>query len=167
MNSYLKYFFYILKHKWFVLKVGLKLRKYIWKYGEKNISLFQLLIHDLSKFSPEEFIPYMHKFVIKRMDDSCKESFHQALNHHYNKNKHHAQYWILYENSYLEIPYRYLQEMVIDWIAASISYNGKFPDFDNWEWFDNNFNKFKIYTTSKSEVFKIVESLRKNKNVIL
>jgi len=47
-----RYLKYLIRHKWFVFRAGLKLKVSIWR----------LLIHDWTKFLPSEFFPYLRKF---------------------------------------------------------------------------------------------------------
>lgn len=51
MRKYLKYFNYVFRHKWFVFVE-------CFKFG----LLWQGLIHDWSKFLPDEFIAYANFF---------------------------------------------------------------------------------------------------------
>ena len=86
------------------------------------------LVHDLSKFLPDEFFPYMFWFYgkygikmksapleingckVKGYDKykKCLEQFDQAWLKHIHRNKHHYQFWYLrYDDGtekYLEIP---------------------------------------------------------------
>ena len=58
MNKFFKYLSYIIRHKYYVLVAGLKVRA----------PLFRLIIHDWSKFLPYEFAPYMNYFYGKYVD---------------------------------------------------------------------------------------------------
>ena len=53
MRDHIAYFVYIAKHKYYVLEGGLRLG---------GIPLWRLLVHDSSKFSREEWTPYVHQF---------------------------------------------------------------------------------------------------------
>lgn len=44
MKPHIQYLWYVIRHKFFVFQAGLRL----------GVPLWQLLIHDLSKFSPAE-----------------------------------------------------------------------------------------------------------------
>jgi hypothetical protein len=52
MRAHLRYLTYVLRHKWFVLVAGLRVGVPVWR----------LLAHDLSKFSPAEWGPYVANF---------------------------------------------------------------------------------------------------------
>ena len=92
---------------------------------------FQGLIHDLSKFSPSEFIESAKYFQGNRSPImACKEDkgYSIAWQHHKGRNKHHAEWWVdkLYAGGEpIKIEYKYIVEMCIDIIAASKTYNGE------------------------------------------
>jgi len=94
---------------------------------------FQGLFHDLSKYSPSEFIVGMKYYQgTKSPNDKERELFgySAAWLHHKGKNKHHFEYWydynkITHDISPVEMPLKYLKEMLCDRIAASKIYQGK------------------------------------------
>ena len=114
MRRYVAYFKYVIRHKWYVFWAGLALDCNIWR----------LLLHDISKFLPSEFIPYARCFYQSNGQPQYNDSpsFDMAWNAHQNRNRHHWQYHILIEDSgrilTQPIPEPYLQEMVADWIGA-------------------------------------------------
>lgn len=55
MSAHLRYLSYVVRHKWFVLLAGLRVRAPLWR----------LLIHDWSKFTPSEWGPYVRFFYTK------------------------------------------------------------------------------------------------------
>jgi len=115
--KHFKYLSYIIRHKWFVLLAGIKVRASLWL----------LLIHDLSKFRPSEWLPYAEFFYARSKKkisissgnglkkkpipkddhlgqesswkDGQKLRFDIAWNHHQKRNKHHWQYWLLTEDN--------------------------------------------------------------------
>lgn len=54
--------------------------------------------------------------------------------HHKGRNPHHWEYWIdnvgTRSNDAARIPYKYVVEMVCDWLAAGITYSKKKPDYN-------------------------------------
>lgn len=52
MKKHLSYARYVLRHKWFVFRAGIA----------RSVPLWQLLVHDLSKFRPSEWRPYAEWF---------------------------------------------------------------------------------------------------------
>ena len=91
----------------------------------------QGLLHDLSKYSPTEFIPGCIYYQGNRSPNLAEREttgVSRAWLHHKGRNKHHLEYWIDYnaaEGSPLcgmEMPVRYVVEMFLDRIAASKNY---------------------------------------------
>ncbi|MCA1040044.1 DUF5662 family protein [Bacillus infantis] len=102
---------YILEHK---LNVLIE----CWKEG----LFLQGIIHDWSKFSPQEFLPYAKKFFYKGQKDSTDElKWKYAWLHHQHKNKHHWEHWVVdpKNKQALPMPRKYLLEMVCDWRSFS------------------------------------------------
>lgn len=99
--------------------------------------LWQGLRHDLSKYSPSEFLPGARYFVGTRSPNEIERAEHgysTAWLHHKGRNKHHFEYWTDYnpvERKVMPVkmPLRYVIEMVCDRIAASKIYQGdKYTD---------------------------------------
>lgn len=94
---------------------------------------FQGLFHDLSKFSPEEFIPGCIHCTGKESPNNGErkaKGYSLAWIHHKGRNKHHFEYWYDYDPVTKELvpvpmPDRYIKEMFCDRVAASKTYNGK------------------------------------------
>lgn len=123
MSRVFRYLKYLIRHKWFVFRAGLKLKASIWR----------LLIHDWTKFLPSEFFPYLRKFYGPVGTDWAR--YDHAWNYHQKRNKHHWQYWVLiYDNGRmepLEMPDKYVREMVADWAGAGKAKTGKW-DLVDW-----------------------------------
>ena len=94
--------------------------------------LWQGLVHDLSKFSPTEFMPSVRFFDGTHSpteDERRKYGCSQAWMHHKGRNRHHWEYWTDYsieQGRYVAMPMpkRYLAEMICDRMAASKTYKG-------------------------------------------
>ena len=94
--------------------------------------LWQGLRHDLSKYSPTEFIPGAKFFQGDRSPNEKEREIYgssRAWMHHKGRNRHHYEYWNDYnpktkqiEN--VEMPTRFLIEMFCDRVAASKIYRG-------------------------------------------
>lgn len=135
--KYIKYFKYLFRHKWFVFLECLK-------YG----LIWQGIIHDYSKFFPDELFPYAEYFYghgtgkdkfYKPSEGSYE--FNVAWLKHQHRNPHHWQHWVLQEDSgkvfAMEIPIKYAKEMLCDWRGA-----GKAQGYDDTlSWYDKNRNK--------------------------
>jgi len=129
----LKYFLLTIKHKYFVFVAGRKL----------GVGVWQLLIHDLSKFSRAELPAYGRQFF---GDGKDSYGFAVAWLHHQNLNPHHWEYWMprtghvkldsnMKSPPPLRMPLRYAREMVADWMGASKGYTGS---WDMEKWLDKN-----------------------------
>lgn len=132
----------VLHHKWWVLKLCTKVG--LVKQG---------ILHDLSKFSPTEFIPSAKYYNEGKESPITKEKkakvYSKAWLHHKGRNKHHPEYWYdLYgeEKKYTTpiIPFKYVCEMICDQISAGIVYEGK-----NWD----KTHQLKYWTKQKEKMF--------------
>lgn len=120
LKNAVKHFFVITHHKWVVLKLCIK-AGIPWRG----------LVHDLSKYSPTEFIPSAKYFAggVKSPISTEKDAngYSKAWLHHKGRNKHHPEYW--YDNNapiqLPIIPFKYACEMICDQLAAGIVYQGK------------------------------------------
>lgn len=113
-------------------------RKYCFKLGLYR----QGMMHDLSKYSPSEFIPGVKYYQDgHRSPNNAQredEGVSKAWLHHKGRNKHHFEYWIDYDvegNSTIlagmKMPVKYVAEMFCDRVAASRIYNkDKYKDSD-------------------------------------
>jgi hypothetical protein len=128
-----------LKDDWQNLKYIAKHKYYIYGPGrELGLSRGQLLKHDLSKFSRDEWGPYRDFFYSDKRDlPETKERFLSAVhNSHYKKNLHHTSY-------HEDVPFKYKLEEVVDWYAAAKTQSDNprsFPSFK--EWYLENRHKF-------------------------
>ncbi len=95
---------------------------------------FRGLVHDLSKYSPSEFIPSVKYFTDGKRSPTEEERAHLGYSscwlHHKGRNKHHMEYWydvslVSHEYEPVKMPIKYLKEMFADRIAASKVYKGK------------------------------------------
>jgi hypothetical protein len=98
-------------------RVGLYLQKVA------NALFQRAVVHDNSKFSPEEYEPYEEAFPELQKYAYGTEEFKAALrkikpaiNHHYENNSHHPEY---FEAGISQMNLLDVVEMVCDWIAAS------------------------------------------------
>ena len=90
----------------------------------------QGLVHDLSKYNPEEFFEGVKYFQGNYSPiRNCKKvnGYSRAWLHHKGRNKHHYEYWYDYatpEETPI-MPFKYFLEMVCDSVAAGMTYQGK------------------------------------------
>lgn len=109
--KHFKYLVYILKHKWYVFIE-------CWKRGYPWLGL----IHDWSKFRWSEWFPYVDHFYGKEREEP-DPAFSEACHHHQQRNKHHWQFFLSInrrkEITVMEMPPKYIEEMLADWIGAA------------------------------------------------
>lgn len=95
--------------------------------------LLQGLRHDLSKYSPTEFIPGARFYCGDRSpneEERALYGYSAAWLHHKGRNRHHFEYWSDYnvktkEFGPVPMPPKYIAEMFCDRVAASKIYQGK------------------------------------------
>ena len=102
--------------------------RHCWKAG----IFWQGLRHDLSKYSPTEFLPGARYYQGNRSPNEKEREvlgYSVAWMHHKGRNKHHFEYWNDYNPKEkrvmpVKMPERYLAEMFCDRLAASKVYAG-------------------------------------------
>ena len=133
MGHPIKHFKTITKHRHVVIK-------HCFKAG----ILWQGLRHDLSKYSPAEFMPgakYYVGFRSPNEGERERNGHSLAWIHHKGRNKHHFEYWTDYNTKSkvvepLKMPMKYVAEMFCDRVAAGKIYNGdKYTDQSPLEYF--------------------------------
>lgn len=159
---YVRYFKYLIRHKWYVFLECCK-RGLIW----------QGLIHDLSKFLPDEFIPYArffygerdtaeklrNKYGYYKPTETGNAPFEYAWFLHQKRNQHHWQYWVvpeMPEDKVKDIPDKYLDEMICDWIGAGRAQNRVFPTS---VWFEKNRDKMKLSESTITRLLTRIEGI--------
>ena len=117
-----QHFHTVTKHRWLVMcgcfRIGL---------------IRQGLAHDLSKYSPVEFLNGAKYYQGNRSPNAREredKGYSEAWIHHKGRNPHHYEYWTdlnrqtrRYEP--IPVPRRYLAEMIMDRRAACMTYEGK------------------------------------------
>ena len=107
-------------HKWLVCQGCFKVGLY--KQG---------LLHDLSKYSPTEFLVGCKFYQGTRSPNNAErevKGYSAAGLHHKGRNRHHYVYWLDYSTDLIvgiigiKMPVRYVVEMFIDRVAASKNY---------------------------------------------
>jgi hypothetical protein len=121
LKIHIDYLIYLAKHKYYVFVEG-------WKLG---LPLWTLLVHDLSKLLPSEWFGYAQwksEQIKNESGGTLKNErgfLMSAFLHTHKRSKHHWQYWTyvcdqsgcIYS---LEMPLRYVREMVADWRATQL-----------------------------------------------
>ncbi|MCR5256128.1 MAG: DUF5662 family protein [Acetatifactor sp.] len=131
----------------------------------------QGLLHDLSKYSPDEFFVGVKYFQGFRSPNNAEREdigYSSSWLHHKGRNKHHYEYWVDYnyrsepENLIIPVkmPDKYLAEMVMDRIAASKTYNGAdYKDSDSLNYYLLGKGKVPINKETGDELEKILRIL--------
>ena len=155
----------ILIHKWWVFY-------YCCKFG---IPL-QGITHDLSKFSPTEFLESIKFYQGGKSSPipaaKKTQGYSLAWQHHKGRNKHHYEYWTDNYDSgttCIKMPYKYVLELVADYLAAGRTYRGKdFTFVDEYEWWMKCKDYRKIHKDTKQLITKILYMLayRKDANEV-
>lgn len=94
---------------------------------------WQGLTHDLSKYSPTEFMVGARYYQGTRSPNAAEredKGYSEAWMHHKGRNRHHYEYWtdlnpVTKRYEPVVMPRRYLVEMVMDRRAACMTYQGK------------------------------------------
>lgn len=125
-----------------------KHKKWVFYYCKKAGIPIQGLVHDLSKFSPTEFLESVKYYQgASSPIDACKKEkgYSNAWFHHKGRNKHHYEYWtdnFDYGGKPIEMPLKYKKEMICDYMAAGRAYYGsKFTFEKEYEWWQNKKQK--------------------------
>ena len=148
-----KHFLTITKHRHLVIK----------NCAKAGI-LWQGLFHDLSKYSPTEFLSGARFYQgDKSPNEGEREAYgySKAWMHHKGRNKHHFEYWIDYSKTEkrlapVKMPMKYVIEMFCDRVAASKVYRGKdYTDSHPLEYFVNGKSRRMIHP----ETSELLESL--------
>ena len=149
MMKHFKYLRYLLRHKWYVMIECFKAGLY-WRG----------IVHDMSKFTPTEWFPYVETFYGEKPSPRDKtgaynplavsDEFDRAWLSHQHNNPHHWQYWILRGDKdtqkVLPMPEQYRIEMLCDWRGAGRAIKGK---DETKEWYLANRGKMLIHFKTK------------------
>ncbi len=125
----------------------------------------QGLTHDLSKYSPTEFLVGARYYQGTRSPNARERElfgYSSAWLHHKGRNKHHFEYWIdFYAKSPkgegivpVKMPDRYVAEMIADRVAACMIYRG-----DEY----NSYDALKYYEREKRIVSHLIHKDTLNK----
>lgn len=147
-----KHFKLVCIHKWYVFK------------NCKKAGLFWTGVkHDMSKFSPTEFLESVKYFNgSKSPIDVCKQKhgWSKAWMHHKGRNPHHYEYW---QDNFdkggesVRMPYKYALELVCDYLGAGKAYMKEgFSYKSEYEWW---LNKKKNGLAMHPHTYNFVENM--------
>ena len=145
-------------HRWLVMR------------GCFRVGLYrQGLTHDLSKFSPTEFWTGAKYYQGTRSPNAAEredKGYSVAWMHHKGRNKHHYEDWTdlsLETRRYepVEMPRRYLVEMVMDRRAACMTYQGtNYTSASPMEYFEKSRERLLMHPNTEKALGYLLEMLR-------
>ena len=161
MGKAFKHFVLITKHKGYVFKN-------CWKAG----LIWRGIKHDLSKYSPTEFIESIKYFTgDKSPIDNCKahKGYSKAWMHHKGRNTHHYEYYV--DNCdnggvAIQMPFKDAVELICDYLGAGQAYMKKDFSYEaEYEWWQNKKSKpLLMHNQTKIFIEKCLFELKNNPN---
>lgn len=152
MNKYWKHFKTVTTHKFYVsqacFKAGL---------------IRQGIMHDISKYSITEFTSSArffqgHKSPIDA--EKIENGYSLAWQNHKGHNRHHWQYWTDFEKGELvviEMPAKYVGEMLCDWVGAGKAYNkGKWTVESFKSWYEGHRDTIVLHPNTREYIEHVV-----------
>lgn len=128
----------------------------------------QGLLHDLSKYSPVEFITGVKYYQGDKSPNAAEreqKGMSEAWLHHKGRNKHHYEYWIDYPGrgqniAGMKMPVRYVVEMFCDRVAACKVYHKEnYTDRDALDYYKINCDYYVIHPDSDRLLRYMLEML--------
>ncbi len=147
--------------------------RYLVAKGCFQVGLYrQGLLHDLSKYSPAEFMAGVHYFQGDRSPNDAQreaQGYSAAWLHHKGRNKHHYEYWVDYSKQAppgqmvpVPMPDRYIAEMIMDRVAASKVYRGaKYTDADPLAYYNRGRDRIPMHEGTKKTLERYLVMLAK------
>lgn len=116
----------------------------------------EIINHDTSKFSEEEFEPYRKNFfpVSDKEKENNKGDFDMAWEHHYKNNPHHWNYWVDENGVAKEIDEINIIHMICDWMAMGMQFNNTAA-----EYYFKNKNKINLHPVTREKVEYILSRM--------
>ena len=130
---------------------------------------WQGLTHDLSKYTPTEFLIGVKYYQGVRSPNTAEredKGFSEAWMHHKGRNRHHYEYWSdispqTKQYASLPMPRKYLVEMVMDRRAACMTYQGpRYTDGAALEYFRKSIERNHMHPQTRQELDFLLEMLR-------
>ena len=119
--------------------------------------------HDESKYTSEEYRAYDNYFYGDKKTKEIKNDFNYAWLHHIHNNPHHWQYWVLVNDDAeegtvaLDIPYKYVLEMIADWWSFSWKSGNLYEIFD---WYDKHKTRMILSKNTRETVEEILTEIK-------
>ena len=124
----------------------------------------QGLLHDLSKYSPTEFLVGARYYQGDRSPNEAErleKGYSAAWLHHKGRNRHHYEYWTDYNPQTkriepVKMPRKFVAEMFCDRVAASKTYQGAaYTQRHPWEYYDRSRDHYLLHPETR----KLLETL--------
>ena len=156
--SALRHFMTITKHRHAVIR-----------HCKKAGILWQGLFHDLSKYSPAEFLSGAKYYQGDKSPNDMERrvyGYSKAWMHHKGRNRHHFEYWTDYNPEIgrygpVKMPINYVKEMFCDRVAASKIYQGdKYTESHPIEYFERGRKNRLIHQETSDFLEKLLIMLR-------
>ena len=129
---------------------------------------WQGITHDLSKYSPTEFLVGASYYQGNRSPNAAEreeKGYSEAWIHHKGRNRHHFEYWTdlnratgRYES--VPMPRRYLAEMIMDRRAACMVYEGdRYSDRSPLNYYERSLDQTLMHPQLKRELHFLLTML--------
>lgn len=129
----------------------------------------QGLLHDLSKYSPTEFLVGAKYWSGKESPNNGErrdKGLSTSWLHHKGRNKHHLEYWIDYAMREgdpicgMKMPVKYVVEMFIDRVCACKNYQGEdYKDDSAWKYYERGKGKMMLHPETQALLEKLLKML--------
>lgn len=145
--------------------------KFLVMQGCFRVGLYwQGITHDLSKYSPAEFLVGAKYYQGTRSPNNAEREaigYSSAWLHHKGRNRHHYEYWIDYSTKGIPggmapapMPDRYIAEMLMDRIAAcKVYHKGNYTDADPLEYYLSGKNRPPLHKETKRKLEGLLRML--------
>lgn len=152
MASFIKHFLTVAKH-----------RRLVFSHCRRAGIPFRGLTHDLSKYSPTEFLPGAKYYFGNRSPNEGERAeygYSKAWLHHKGRNRHHFEYWTDYKRGVgvvpVKMPIEFTVEMFCDRMAASKVYKKEaYTDRSPLEYYEERSDKGRMHP----ETAELLETL--------
>ena len=163
---------------WKHFKTVTKHRRLVRKYCFRLGMYWQGITHDLSKYSPAEFLQGCKYYLGYRSPNDAERKAtgcSLAWMHHKGRNKHHSEYWTDFPAEpngekclYVPMPAKYLAENICDRIAASQIYHGEeYTDADPYDYLEHSKSMLQINEQTLEQLEKALLVLKEHGEEVL
>ena len=147
--------------------------RYLVMQGCFKVGLYkQGLLHDLSKYSPSEFLVGAKYYQGDRSPNNAEREnigYSSSWLHHKGRNKHHYEYWLDYSTRNIPggmapapMPDKYIVEMLMDRIAAcKVYHKGHYTDQDPLIYYESGKDPAPLHEKTKALLELLLHKLAK------